>query len=328
MSTLGENVRKKRIQLKMSQQQLADALGYRTRSSITKIEKDLSALSQDKLVALANVLNTSVEYLLTGENDPDAHGTIISQDMFSDNDNSSDRKRKCVAVILAGGRNRINRYSIPYQFITIKDKPLIVYTMEAYESHPLVDEIDVVCLDGWEDMIPAYCAKYGITKFNKVIPAGYYGIGSVKNAVEGLISSHNYRDIIIIQEATRPLTDQETISNSIRCCKQYGNAIIFEKLDNATPFLYDPATNNLQHLDALKLINVQSPEVYTFGYLLTAFNDARKLNHELTETICAVFLHNIGKELKFFESGRNNLRVVSEEDLILLEALLNHRQNI
>lgn len=319
--SLGENIRSRRIALNMSQQALADALGYKTRSSIAKLEKDVTSLTQDKLVTLANTLQTSVNYLLTGEHSETTspRGTVIANlpEM-----NPVKDKRKCVAVVLAGGSMHLNAYRIPFQFVTVKEKPVILYTMETLQRHPQIDEIHVVCLEGWEDFLPAYARQYGITKLREIIPAGRTGMESVKNAIEWLSPSHSASDIMVIQEATRPFVDPETISNAIRICKQYGSAVVFERMDRLTPFLLAESGPGLTHLPATRLINVQSPEAYSFGMLRQVLLEAVSIRHPLDETICAVFLHHMGRELKFCEGSHSNLRIVYEEDLKLLEALV------
>jgi 2-C-methyl-D-erythritol 4-phosphate cytidylyltransferase len=321
--SMGENIRKRRLELHMSQQELADALGLKTRSSISKIENETNNLSQDKLMTLANILNTTIEYLLTGEpssSDPSYKTRIIADTRMLSKDHKL--KSKCAAVILAGGRYRINKHNIPYQFVSVKDKPIIIYTMEAYQRHPLVDEIYAVCADGWEDFLPAYAEKYSINKLKGIIPAGEKGILSVKNAVEWLASAYKASDIIILQESTRPLIDSETISNAIRCCKKFGSAITYTHLEDTTPFLINKDKKNVTPIDAYSLVTLQSPEVYTLGALKYAFIEAAKINHPLTETICSVFMHNIGRELSFCEGNHNNLRIIYEEDLRLFEALI------
>lgn len=319
--SIGENIRKRRLALNLSQQELADALGYKTRSSIAKIEKNSSALTPDKLQTLANTLRTSVNFLISGDFDnvEKLRGTVMSGIQLEDDRKTLKNKQKCSAVILAGGKNRVNKYNIPYQFVTVKNKPILFYTMEAFQHHPQVDEIHVVCLEGWEDSLPAYAEEFKITKLKEIIPAGNTGIESVKNAVEWLAPSHAAMDLCLICEATRPLVTPETITNAIRCCKQFGSAVTFERMDKMTPFLLNENKQGLTHLPANRVINVQSPEVYTFGALRQAFYDAARIRQPLEETICAVFLHNLGRELKFCEGSHSNRRIIYEEDLKLLE---------
>ena len=324
--SLGENIKRRRIELGLSQQELANALGYKTRSSIAKIEKNENSISEDKLSTLANTLQTSITYLITGQNDT-KHGsgmtasTVISKSDISSLNYTGSTDRKCIAVILAGGTNHLNKYNIPYQFVSVKEKPVILYTMEAMQRHPQVDRIHVVCLSGWEDQVKAYSEKFEITKLGEIIPDGKTGVESVKNAVEWLSPLYNPADIMMIQEATRPFIDPETISNAIRCCKQYGSAVVFERLNWTTPFLVDESNQNMTHLDARRVINVQSPELFSFGLLRKAFTDALITGHKFDETICSVFLHNMGYDLKFCEGRKNNLRIVNEEDLSLLSSL-------
>lgn len=104
--TVGENIRKRRLDLGLSQQNLADALGFKTRSSIAKIEKNASKLSHEKLLTLSNVLKTTVDYLLTGkESDNDTHfrGNVFSGSEINEIPTLNGKKKRCAAIVLAGG---------------------------------------------------------------------------------------------------------------------------------------------------------------------------------------------------------------------------------
>ena len=55
-----------------------------------------------------------------------------------------------IAVIFAGGTgNRMNTVSKPKQFLELQGKPIIIYTLELFDEHPLIDGIVVVCLQSW-----------------------------------------------------------------------------------------------------------------------------------------------------------------------------------
>lgn len=317
---LGENIKKKRIESHLTQQQLADLLGLKDRSSITKIEKGLTHLSENKLITLANILNTTVEYLVSGNVSSAAniyHGTMVKDlPAFQTN-----KHKKHVGIILAGGKYRVNKQQIPYQFVTVNDKPIIIYTMETYQKHPLINDIYVVCVDEWQDFLETYANQYNISKLKGIIPAGTSGVMSIKNAVEWIAKKYRAEDIILLQEATRPLIDPESISNTIRCCSKFGSAVNYTYLEDTTPFLLSKDKSSVTPLDAYSLITIQSPEAYTLGALKYAFIEASKDGHVMSETICAVFMHNIGVHITFCEGNHNNLRIVYEEDLQLFRAL-------
>lgn len=86
-----------------------------------------------------------------------------------------------IALIIAGGVGARMGQDIPKQFINVHDKPVIVYTMEAFQKHPEIDAIEVVCLDGWHDVLRAYAKQFGIAKLENVAPGGKNGQDSIRN---------------------------------------------------------------------------------------------------------------------------------------------------
>ena len=69
-----------------------------------------------------------------------------------------------IAMIIAGGSGQRMSQDIPKQFINVYDKPVIVYTLEAFQKHPNIDAIEVVCLEGWKEILKAYAKQFNITK--------------------------------------------------------------------------------------------------------------------------------------------------------------------
>lgn len=65
-----------------------------------------------------------------------------------------------IAIIIAGGVGSRMGQQIPKQFISVENKPVIAYTLEAFQAHPQIDAIEVVCLDGWESALRAYAKQY------------------------------------------------------------------------------------------------------------------------------------------------------------------------
>ena len=80
-----------------------------------------------------------------------------------------------IALIIAGGTgNRMNQ-DIPKQFLTVYEKPVIVYTLEAFQEHFEIDIIAVVCIEGWEQALLAYAKQFNITKLKHIISGGETG---------------------------------------------------------------------------------------------------------------------------------------------------------
>ena len=71
-----------------------------------------------------------------------------------------------VAIIIAGGVGSRTGNRIPKQFINVNDKPIIIYTLEQFQKHKNIDAIEVVCLDGWHDILRAYAEHMALLNLN------------------------------------------------------------------------------------------------------------------------------------------------------------------
>ena len=323
--SIGTNIRKRRFELRMSQQDLADALGYKTRSTIAKIESGDNAITQKKLQRIAEVLDTTVEALLSGNTAQSAPASpvVVAPTQLASTSTSSDITRnRTVAIILAGGKSSRNQQNIPNQFINILGKPVIVYCLEAYQAHPAIDDIYIVCLKGWEQIVTAYAEQYRITKLRGLIPAASSGILSVKNGFEYIRPSYDRNDMVLLQEATRPMISVDMISKLLQSCYDNGATNICQSMRDYVHFTY--VDGKAQYIDRNSIVTLESPEAYRIGILENVFNDATKKQHPLTESCCAMLLYNLGYDINFIEGSVNNIKIVRQEDVAIATALLKH----
>lgn len=311
--SVGTNIRRRRVELRMSQQELADAMGYKTRSTIAKIESGENDVSQKKLHRFAQALDTTMEALVFGYVSGTAMPSLTKQE------EETNRNRN-VAVILAGGKTGKNMQSIPTQFINVRGKPIFMYSMDVYQNHTSIDEIYIVCVKGWERIVRDCAARYGITKLQGVIPAGSSGTGSVKNAIEHIRQNHSPEDLILIQEATRPMVTAETISKLIYACTERGSATICHAMKDYVQFRI--SESKTEYVDRNSLIAVQSPEAHRLSLLCDLFRDAQRQKHVLTEACCTMLLHHMGYTINFVESNVNNIKLIREADISVFRALI------
>lgn len=311
--SVGTNIKKRRFELRMSQQELAAAMGYKTRSTIAKIESGENDVSQKKLQKFAAVLDTTVEELISG------YAPVAPQAVPATEEENGRRSRH-IAVILAGGKSGRNRQNIPSQFINVKGKPILVYCMEAYQSHPAIDDVYVVCLRGWENIVEAYAAQYGISKLRGIIPGGSSGILSLKNALDEMADRYAPRDLVIIQESTRPMISVETISKLLLACAEKDSATTCHSMDEYVQFSL--SGQKATYIDRNATIALQSPEAHRLSLMNEVFARAEELHHPLTETCCTMLLYNLGYQINFIESGINNIKIVREEDIAAFAAMV------
>lgn len=341
---ISENIKRRRLELNLSQQELANAIGYTSRSTIAKIEAGENRIPKSKIAKFARALETTVDYLMNGVSGETADspsgqaegggisygpsgkidGGRVSYRMSGKADRSAPHKN--VVIVLAGGRSSRNMQNIPNQFISVLGKPVIIYCLEAYQRHPAIDDIYVVCLRDWEGILDAYAQQYGIDKLRGIIPAGETGILSVYNGIKGIHDQYDLNDVIIFQESTRPLVTEEMISKLLNACIRKGSAVTCEPMGEYLQFeLSDEEIETSIHstyLNRHRIVTVQSPEAYRLGTILETFRAANDSDHRYNETCFAMLFYNLGYELQFYEGNHYNIKVVRQEDIAILSALL------
>ena len=310
--SVGTNIKKRRYELRMSQQELAEAMGYKTRSTIAKIEAGENDISQRKLQKFAAVLETTVAELI-GTPQQSVPVQEAAPPVYT-------HRNRNIAIILAGGKSGRNRQNIPSQFVNVHGKPILVYCMEAYQAHPSVDDIYVVCLRGWERIVSAYVKQYGITKLKGIILGGNTGMGSLKNAVDHIQKHCDPEDLVIIQEATRPMVSVETISQLLLACQEKGSATICHSMNEYVQFCLEDG--RASYVDRNAVVALQSPEVHKFSLLTRAFTEAVEMQQPMLESCFTMLLHNLGYNINFIESPINNIKVTREEDIAAFSSLV------
>lgn len=313
--SVGSNIKHRRIQLRMSQQELADAMGYKTRSTIAKIESGENDVSQKKLQKLAQILDTTVETLVSGYK-------ANQEEMYRDVPFADDKTHRNVAVILAGGKAGKNLRSIPSQYIHVHGKPIIAYCLDAYQNHPSIGDIYIVCARGWESIVKDYADQYGFTKLKGILPAGNCGAGSLKNAVEYIRSRYAPEDFVFVQEATRPLVTTETINKLLHACAEEGSATICYAMKDHVQF--QMVEGQAKYIDRNTLIAMQSPEVHKLSRLCDVFDRVNRLQYGLQESCFTMLLRNLGYRINFVESDINNAKITREEDIAVFEAMIKN----
>ncbi|WP_022756462.1 IspD/TarI family cytidylyltransferase [Butyrivibrio fibrisolvens] len=230
-----------------------------------------------------------------------------------------------IALIIAGGSGERMHQDIPKQFLSINDRPVIVYTLEAFEHHPEIDEIAVVCIEGWEQVLMAYAKQFGITKLKSVIPGGDCGQASIRNGVYALEQSHSKDDIILIHDAIRPLVSAEIISDCIRVTSMYGNAIAVIPCAEAMLTTDDEQVSTGSYpRDGLK--RTQTPQGFKLGDICDLHR--RALDKGITGSIASCTLMiEMGQQVHFSIGSEKNVKLTTLEDIDIFKALLSAKRS-
>jgi len=224
------------------------------------------------------------------------------------------------ALIIAGGVGERTGSKVPKQFLNVYDKPIIIYTLEAFQRHPEMDAIMVVCLDGWQEFLRSYCTQFGISNLASIISGGVNGQGSIYGGIVEISQSGSESDLVIVHEANRPLVSAEVITDSIRVCREFGGAVAACDVNDAM-FSVDGENIANEYVPRETLVKAQNPHTFTLGKLLWAHGEAKKrgiANSVATSTLMV----ELGEKLHLSKGAEKNFKITTNEDIEIFKAIL------
>lgn len=232
-----------------------------------------------------------------------------------------------VAIIIAGGVGSRMGQEIPKQFINVGEKPVIVYTLEAFQEHPLVDAIEVVCLAGWEQVLRAYARQYKIDKLKWVVKGGASGQESIRNGVYNFERVLAEDDICIVHDGVRPMLDPEVITDVVRVAKERGNAVTSMPY-NEQIFLVDKkdSATTTQYIPRETLRRVSTPQAYRFGLLDSKYHEAFEKGVGIDgSNYTNTMMVQLGVRLNFAVGSDRNIKLTTPENLEFFRAWATER---
>ena len=231
-----------------------------------------------------------------------------------------------IALIIAGGVGARMNQDIPKQFINVYDKPVIVYTLEAFQKHPEIDAIEVVCLDGWHDILRAYARQFGIAKLENIVSGGKNGQDSIRNGLYDIYERYNGDDdIVLIHDAIRPMVSEEIITDNIKVCRELGNAITVVPCTAAMLKTYDSISSEEQvPRDNLKI--TQTPQTFFMKDIVAAHKEALEKGITNSVASCTMYIE-LGRKLHMALGSEKNLKLTTTEDIEIFKALLNSKKD-
>ncbi|MBO5371393.1 MAG: 2-C-methyl-D-erythritol 4-phosphate cytidylyltransferase [Lachnospiraceae bacterium] len=231
-----------------------------------------------------------------------------------------------IALIIAGGVGARMNQDIPKQFINVYDKPVIVYTLEAFQNHPDIDAIEVVCLEGWHEILRAYARQFGIAKLEGIVSGGENGQDSIRNGLTDIFERHHREDdIVLIHDAIRPMVSKDIITDNIRVCREYGNAITVVPCTAAMLKTYDGLQSEEQIArDNLKI--TQTPQSFFIKDILDAHKEALEKGITNSVASCTMYIE-LGKRLYMSMGSEKNLKLTTTDDIDIFKALLNAKKD-
>lgn len=227
-----------------------------------------------------------------------------------------------IALIIAGGSGQRMQQDIPKQFLHIHDKPVIIYTLEGFQRNPQIDAIEVVCIDGWHEVLWANAKQFGIDKLKRVISGGSTAQESIRNGIEDLSDVCTADDILIIHDGIRPMVEDHVLDDVIVKCRKYGNGVTSLPY-NEQMFVTEDGCTTTQYIPRESLRRVSTPQAYRYGTIKVAYKKAFETGIGIhAGTYANTLMVELGECLYFAAGSEKNIKLTTKDDFELFKAYL------
>ena len=226
-----------------------------------------------------------------------------------------------IALLTAAGSGSRMHQDIPKQFLHIDNKPIILYTMEAFQRNPQIDAILVVTLDTWKDFVWTYAKQFGITKLRWVVSGGVTGQESIFNCLKALAYDCDPTDVVLVHDGNRPMVSDDIIADSLSTFRKYGSAVaaipcmeaVFKSVDGQSSDISIPRE---------ELFRTQTPHTYTLEKLLWAHAEAEKKKIKNTAASCTL-MQALGERVYLSKGSEKNFKLTTLDDIDIFLAFLH-----
>lgn len=230
-----------------------------------------------------------------------------------------------IGLVIAGGIGQRMGQEIPKQFINVNDKPVIIYTLEAFQNSKNIDDIAVVCLDGWQHILEVYAKQFNITKLKHIITGGDCGQSSIRNGVFELEKLYSKKDIVLIHDAIRPMVTENIINDCIETTKKYGNAITVIPCAEAMLKTKDQISS-IESYPRNNLKRTQTPQGFFIGDICDLHREALEKGIIDSVASCTLMIE-LDKKVYFSKGAEKNIKLTTVEDIDIFKALLQAKRS-
>ncbi len=217
-------------------------------------------------------------------------------------------------IIVAAGSGQRFAGSQPKQFVPVLGKPLIIHTLERFESCPAVDEIVLVLSEDGRREFETINLKFEISKLKSIVVGGATRTESVKNGLEAVNSAS---DIVAVHDGARPLVSVDEITRTIGKAKETGAACLVAEV---TDTIKQIDGEHISHtIERENLRRALTPQAFRYNILCNAFEGV-ELDESVTDECYLV--EKLGVKIAVVEGSARNIKITRAEDMVLAEAFL------
>ncbi len=231
------------------------------------------------------------------------------------------------ALIFAGGTGtRMNSRGKPKQFLELHGKPILLHTIEQFETHPEIDSIAVVCIAEWIDYLKDVLKRFGVRKVRWIVPGGKSSQESTRNGLAAIAADQDpEKTIVLIHDGVRPLITPELIHDNIESVKKYGNAI------TVAPAIETIITTcDGEHVDSVidrsTCRLARAPQSFVLKDIMQMHQRAVAENYDKMIDSASLMVH-YGTKLNLVVGPSENIKITTPSDFYVFRAIMEAREN-
>lgn len=233
--------------------------------------------------------------------------------------------KKITAIILAAGQGKRMKMPVAKQFLLLKDKPVLYYSIKAFEESN-VHEIVLVCGQGQVDYCKENIVKpNSFKKVTQIIEGGAERYDSVYKALLAI----GHTDYVLIHDGARPFISVGSINNVINIVKENKAALVAAPVKD-TIKLVDTKGWVKDTLDRNLLWSAQTPQGFDYSLIRKAYEllykeeaqDIKKVTDD-----AMVYEMFINQPVKIVRGDYYNIKLTTPEDIIIAQGIINEYNN-
>ena len=229
-----------------------------------------------------------------------------------------------IAVILAGGTGARIGGELPKQFFLVNHKTIMEYTIEAFEHHPEIDSIYIVCKQEYIDFVKNIVTTNQYSKIAGVIPGGRERYESSIAAIHAIKDCHSN---ILLHDCARPLVSKRIIHDCIEALKHH-EAVSVAVRTTDTIYMSNEKNEIVMIPERSVLRNAQTPQCFRYPIIKKAYESAKSdLQFKPTDD-CSVVMKYLPQTPIFIVEGETtNIKITYKEDIKFFEEMLQRKMD-
>ncbi len=224
------------------------------------------------------------------------------------------------AIIVAAGKGTRFGTEKPKQFHDIGGKPLIIHTLQKFESCSAIDEIILVLSAAEIENFTRIAAKFQLKKLSKIVAGGKTRAASVLNGLKAIDAKA--AEIVAVHDGARPLVSVEEIAQTVEKARETGAACLTGLVTDTIKEVKDGKI--VRTIDRANLRRALTPQCFRYEILKRAF-EASEIGEIVTDE--CFLAEKLGVEISIVEGSAKNIKITTPEDFLLAESLLKEITN-